>query len=118
MGLEEVPPQALLAGSTAFDRSLSRHRPALLGYVVRNWCVIAQELSTGPPVRGVDRRALVEFAGRIEADEPAVGAGLELIAGRRVSDRHRDRKSVVMERVWTDVLNAGCAVSYEKQRTK
>src|SRR3546814_16636638 len=58
-------------------------------YVVRNWCVIAQVLSTGPPVRVVDRRALVEFAGRIEAEEPAVGAGLELIAGTRVIDRHR-----------------------------
>src|SRR3546814_10991356 len=29
------------------------------------------------------------FAGRIEAEEPAVGAGLELIAGTRVIDRHR-----------------------------
>src|SRR3546814_4603416 len=52
-------------------------------------CSSDLELSTGPPVRGVDRRALVEFAGRIEAEEPAVGAGLELIAGTRVIDRHR-----------------------------
>src|SRR3546814_18541090 len=81
-----------VCSSDLFDRSLSRHRPALLGYVVRNWCVIAQELSTGPPVRGVDRRALVEFAGRIEAEEPAVGAGLELIAGTRVIDRHRSEE--------------------------
>src|SRR3546814_5568486 len=95
MGLEEVLPQALLAGSTAFDRSLSRHRPALLGYVVRNWCVIAQELSTGPPVRGVDRRALVEFAGRIEAEEPAVGAGLELIAGTRSEEHTSELQSLM-----------------------
>src|SRR3546814_13634218 len=68
----------------------------------------SQELSTGPPVRGVDRRALVEFAGRIEAEEPAVGAGLELIAGPRVIDRHRPVD--VSERQRSTHLALRCAV--------